>query len=822
MLYFLNGFSVYAQEKIHIKLVLEQLEQIYQVKFTYADDVLDQVFVVPTNELSTIDQHLEFLEAQTLVRFSKTTPPFIAIQQRNDLIKLCGFIKDYADDGFLQGATIQIHNQATITNQDGYFELYLKPENQKTLKIDFLGYDTLTVAPDINENNTCSTFYLNQKEEILEAIFLQDYLTKGIEKSVDGSFEMDFSDFGLVPGQIESDVLQTIQALPGIQSVDETVSNINIRGGTHDQNLITWDGIKMYQSGHFFGLISIFNPNITDHAQLIKNGTHARHGDGISGSILMRSQEKITKELRLSAGLNLINADVFTDIPLGQRSSLQISGRKSLSQFIETTPTYTEYYQRIAQDTELESDQQSRASDVSFDFYDTNLRWNYIISDKDRLRANFLLIANELIFTENATTISRKSSIDQNSIAGGVWYQRNWNDNLTTEVQVYETDYNLRSINSNLLQRFRFLQKNVVSETGIKISAVKTISKKLQLTSGYDFIETGITNLNDIDDPLYRDKKRRVLRNHAVYSQVGYTSGNGKTSANLGARYTYIPRLSFHRVEPRLSVNHKFNKQFTLEVLGEFKHQSTSQIINLQDDFLGIEKRRWILSNETDVPIIRSRQVSLGLQYDNKGWLVSGEGYSKKVTDITARSQNFKNQYKGLLATGAYTVNGLDFLINKRFRKLSSWMSYSLAKNTYDFDSFEIGDFSNNIDIRHTVTLGTSYSVKALKVSGGIKYNSGLPTTTINSDSVDENNSIDFSSPNAERLKNYLRLDLSATYDVMLGKRTKLHTGIALINLSNTQNEIDRYYELNSDQRPMPTSKYALGFTPNAVVRIIF
>jgi hypothetical protein len=62
---------------------------------------------------------------------------------------------------------------------------------------------------------------------------------------------------------------------------------------------------------------------------------------------------------------------------------------------------------------------------------------------------------------------------------------------------------------------------------------------------------------------------------------------------------------------------------FTFEVLGEFKHQNTSQIINFQNDFLGIEKRRWQLTNDQDIPIIRSKQISSGLNFSKAGWLAS-------------------------------------------------------------------------------------------------------------------------------------------------------------------------------------------------------
>jgi hypothetical protein len=59
--------------------------------------------------------------------------------------------------------------------------------------------------------------------------------------------------FGILPGLIEPDILQSIQVLTGIESTNESIANINVRGGTNDQNLMLWDNIKMYHSGHFFG-----------------------------------------------------------------------------------------------------------------------------------------------------------------------------------------------------------------------------------------------------------------------------------------------------------------------------------------------------------------------------------------------------------------------------------------------------------------------------------------------------------------------------------------------------------------------------------------
>ena len=70
-----------------------------------------------------------------------------------------------------------------------------------------------------------------------------------------------------------------------------------------------------------------------------------------------------------------------------------------------------------------------------------------------------------------------------------------------------------------------------------------------------------------------------------------------------------------------LIIHKKINDTFSVEVLGEFKHQNVSQIINFQNDFLGIEKRRWQLSDNDSIPIIRSKQASVGFTYKKKQWL---------------------------------------------------------------------------------------------------------------------------------------------------------------------------------------------------------
>src|SRR5690606_31492801 len=115
------------------------------------------------------------------------------------------------------------------------------------------------------------------------------------------------------------------------------------------------------------------------------------------------------------------------------------------------------------------------------------------------------------------------------------------------------------------------------------------------------------------------------------------------------------------------------------------------------------------LANEEDIPVIKSKQISAGIHYKTNVFLVSLEGYLKQVKGIISSSQGFQNQFQFVRSSGNYKVKGLDLLIDKKFGKLSSWISYSIAGNTYYFKEFTPASFPNNLDIRHSATLGCGY-----------------------------------------------------------------------------------------------------------------
>jgi len=296
-----------SKEQTYLIPYIQQLESRFEIKFSYADANIESIQItIPESEV--LDEILNHIRIQAKLQIQKLNNRYYTIVKTNT-ISICGI------------------------DSLGKFSLENVSRDAK-IQIKHIGFKTLfTEARLLVDSEPCQKLLLGQFYQQLQEVVVYEFLTKGLVQQLDGSIQMNTDEFGILPGLIEPDVLQTIQALPGIKSIDETVSDINIRGGSNDQNLILWDGIKMYQSGHFFGLISAFNPFLTDKVTLIKNGTSSQYGDGVSGIIAMQTKNELTENYYGGAGFNLISGDLYGQIPLGEKVALQFSGRRSLTDF---------------------------------------------------------------------------------------------------------------------------------------------------------------------------------------------------------------------------------------------------------------------------------------------------------------------------------------------------------------------------------------------------------------------------------------------------------------------------------------------------------
>lgn len=797
------------------------LESISEYDVSYVDKEVSAVRCIAPPKNLAINDLITFLDKNTPFTCITIADKTIALQLKKNSIAYCGVISDIQGKP-LSNAIIYGKNYTISANENGVFTLYSNSKKGK-LSIHHLGYEPRYISIQKLIEQPCKQIVLYPKITTLKTVTLSDYLIKGIYKEKNGSFRIDYNNFGILPGLIEPDLLQTVQALPGIVSVAERISDINVRGGTHDQNLFLWDGIKIYQTSHFFGLISAFNPYLTKSVNLFKNGTHASYSDGVSSVISLNTNNELNHQFKAGIGSNMISYDGYIDTPIGTKSSLQFAARHSINEFINT-PTYQRFFDKAFQDTEVINDANS---DEAFSFFDTSTRFLHQWNPKNKLKVNSIWMHNELTFLENqmidAVNISRKSSAEQTQIAGGIQYEHIWHKNFRSNLQWHGTSYRLETLNADIQNNQRLVQENQVLESGVRLDNQISLTKQLNLQAGYHFNETGITNLRDVNNPTFRERIKEVVRTHSLYTSTQWESTNQKTNANIGGRLSYFEKFNAYRLEPRLQISHQFSDAFTIETLGELKNQTTSQIIDLQSDFLGIENRRWVLSNNENIPILKSKQLSLGIRFSKKNWLINAEAYLKEVDGIITKSQGFQNQFEFRDDHGRYLVKGIDFLINKKWNRYRVWFSYSYADNEYRFNNLIPEAFPNNIDIRHNANIAMAYSSKNIKLSTGIHWHSGRPITTVNSETPIIANEINFETPNGNRLEDYLRWDMSGTYNFAISANTKAHIGISLWNLLAKTNLTNTYYKLSPDNnRIQQVPIHGLKTTPNMVFRLQF
>ncbi|WP_430967262.1 TonB-dependent receptor [Spongiimicrobium sp. 2-473A-2-J] len=814
---------------------IQQLEQRFDVKFSYVDEDISAVEIrIPDGEL--LEGILADIQNQTQIQIKKLSERYYALS-KSSTVDICARVLDNFAENTIAGATIEVLGSdiGVVTDLEGTFALGNIPRGA-VIGIRHLGYKTKFVrAEELLGQTPCKTVLMALAIQQLEEVVLFQFLTTGLSKQDDASILLNTAEFGILPGLIEPDVLQTVQALPGIKSIDETVSDINVRGGTNDQNLVLWDGIKMYQSGHFFGLISAFNPYLTDQVTIVKNGTSAQYGDGVSSVISMHTKNEITDHFFGGAGFNLISGDLYGQIPITHKLAFQFSGRRSATDFLNT-PTFGQFFDRAFQDTEVTVNNQSTDQDIqrdeSFFFYDFTGKLLYDINDRQKVRLSFINFNNNLDYTETAQSTARttQSRLDQTNLSFGGNLESQWSSDFSTLFSIYFTRYNLDALSISADAVQQLFQNNRVLETGIKLHSDYALTDQLNWINGYQFIETGITNFTDVTQPPFVSNIKGVIRTHAVFSEVGYISSDEKLKARGGARLNYIENLgTFDEfiLEPRANINYALTKSLKVEFLGEFKSQTTNQVIDLEQNFLGVEKRRWILSDNTTLPITKSKQASLGINYDKNHLYIGLEGFYKEVTGISTATQGFQNQDQFNGEIGSYEVKGLEFLINKKTPRFSTWLSYAYNVNDYTFEDITPSTFPNNLDIRHTLTFAGTYVRNNLKLGIGFNYRTGKPFTEPldNPNAINTGTfplSINYKEPNSTRLPDYIRADASAIYDFDLSPTIKASVGASVLNFLNRKNILNTYYRLNDQDEIETVENVSLGITPNFSFRIWF
>lgn len=831
LFFFFLVLPLLAQEKdkcMPFKRIIIEIEQQHKVSFNYTEDNITGLQLHPPKKSFSLDQKLQYLEKNTNLSFENIGNQFINIYKKDQEPSIiCGYVFS-EDKKPIENANISLNNNIQLTTDaNGYFEG--KRSEKNILWISHIGFITKRIFVSDSDTKKCLKILLDRDVTELEEIKTNAVLASGISKNKNGSFEIKPKKFGILPGLIEADALQTMQQISGVNSIDESMSSINVRGGTHDQNLFLWNGIRMFQTGHFFGLISVFNPNLAHTIAIYKNGSSAFYGESVSSVVAISSTPETPETNTFSAGINMINADIYAKYNLSKKSYIEIAARKSITDFIET-PTFKEYFNKIFQNTTISDFSQNQnikyQSDKEFDFYDATLKYAQKIGAKDQIILDVITINDNLKVLQSATTNALNKSennvLRQQNYGGNLSWKRDWNSRNTTKINSYNSSYQLLANQKSTVGNQIVIQENKVENNGLNLENNHTISTKFSFNNGYQFNEIGITNLEQVTNPDFYRKTKEVLRSHTLILEGIYNDTISRIYGKVGTRINYIEKFNKYILEPRFQLNYGISKSLNIGLLGEMKSQNSQQVIYLQKDYFGIEKRRWVVSDNATIPIQRSQQIALNLFYKKNNWILDIDNFYKKVTGITTSSQGFQNQLEFIRTTGDYEIFGTEILIQKKMHHFLTWISYTYNSNNYDFSNYKHPIFPNNFELMHTFLWAGVYERNNFKIALGTKWTSGRPKTSPASAQIDPSNPvIAYNNPNNTNVNIFSQVNLSSTYKWETANGVQYKLGISILNLLNRKNEINEYYRISSLSNAIEeVATFSLRRTPNVSFRI--
>ncbi|GAA3608361.1 TonB-dependent receptor [Flavivirga amylovorans] len=829
-LFLLFSVFTFAQKHaISLEMHLKKIETFFKVSFNYESSLLKDEICADCfyNEKATLKAHLEYLERDFMISFTVVTQNKIIIKPFK---KEALYFYDHEDGTPLENLLITDVNSSKIwaTNKEG--KVFFEDVIPKEVLISHLIYGKQHINVSKLKTNK---IYIAKRIQGLETLFIYPFFSTGTYKHTDGTFFIKTKEVGNLAGLTSHDVIKNLENLPQVSSNSESISDLIVKGSTQDQNLFVWNDIKIYQNSHFFGMISAFNENLLSTITLYDNATPAEYGNSTSSVISLEHDNAFSKKITGGIGVNFLSADGYVKIPINKKSELLLSTRKSLTD-IWGSPTYLNYAKKAFQTSHIYIDGASNTTNSNIvdtkntvDFYDSQLQYKLAINDFNTIGFNVLSFANNLSYEETSVlnNTRKESTLRQENMALGFNWQYVFANKSQIETIINYSNYKLSGGNFLLSRDISSFQSNKVRNYGtvLKYSSkakVSGVTYEVGISQEHLTVTNRINNFNQ----FFKSYKKQQSNIYGVFGTLNYYKNKVKGGLNL--RHVYYKFLESYQFEPRFHLTYNPIPEIDIQIRGERKTQNISQVINLENNFLGIEKRRWFLANDSIAPLQKSKQLELSFGFKKRKHMFHASIYAKIVEGTTTNNQGFQNlnQFDNLF--GSYDIKGYTCHYNYKNHYLNAWVSYNYSTNKYEFKDLDPSRFYNNNDIRHSLISGVNIKHKSLNFSLGMEYNSGKPYTSINENTpiiIDAFNRINYNEPNTERLTDYLRFDASVSYSFNISKKIDYELTLGLINIGNKKNILNRYYTLTEDKKDIEIlDRYGLEFTPNVSLNIDF
>lgn len=724
---------------------------------------------------------------------------------------ISGYIIDAQTNETLIGAYINetARLTGTTSNNYGFYSLTL-PAGKIKVAFSYVGYKTqyheIDLTKDLKIDLSLATKNILEEVSVV-ATKAGERLTSTQVSKIDLPIEMIKS----LPSLLgETDVIKTLQLLPGVQSGSEGSTGLYVRGGAPDQNLILLDGVPVYNANHLFGFFSVFNSDATKSVQFFKGGFPARFGGRLSSVVDVRMNEGDEKAYHGNISLGLISSRIHLEGPIvKERTSFSLSARR----------TYLDLLTMPLMKT------RDDGSSFGYYFYDMNAKINHRFSDRSRLflsvysgKDNLLAIAkSDYLSGEEGRRIENvKTYLNWGNITTALRWNYVFSNKLFSNTAITYSKYNFKIESDNKVELPDLNQLNIdnyafgsgIKDFGSKIDFdfFPSPSHSIKFGSNYIFhnFKPGVktvqsSNTNDAGINKTFGDESIFAHDISVYGEDDVTLGSRlKANAGLRASAFNVQNTSYYSLEPRLSVNYLAGNNLSFKAaysrMKQYIHLLTSSSISLPTDL-------WVPVTGKIKPMTAEQVAISAVYHIATGLDLTVEGYYKKMSNLIEYKEGASffgssGNWEDKVESGKGWAYGSEVMISKEIGKTTGWIAYTLSWANRQFENISFGKtFPAKYDNRHNISFVLSHKFND-KIDIGTTWvyrtgNAGtLFTQQINTDIPYYDNMMNinyFEGRNNYRLPPYHRLDFGINFHKQ--KRRGVRTwNLSFYNLYNRQN----------------------------------
>ncbi len=727
-------------------------------------------------------------------------------------VKVFGVVSDAETAELLHSATIKTTfgtQVGAISNVYGYYSLNIPQNEPIEIQVSFVGYRTQKILL-MQSADTMLNILLVPGIELDEYTVSANKNTFSSKTQI-GQLVLTGEAIKWAPSLAgESNIMSVLKNLPGVSAGKEGSSELFVRGGSHDQNLILLDKSPVYNLNHAFGLLSVFNSSAIKNVSLFKEGIPSEFGGRLSSVLDVAVKEGNRRNYTGDFTISTVAATATAEGPIvNDKASFLISARRSWPDILVTGITAGNQNDMV----------------LGYYFMDINAKTNFSVRKRHHFYISYYTGQDKLFAKSDVA--GQKSKMEQgwgNTIASARYQSVSGKGAFNDAVFYYSSFNEFDSYGINTSENTAKQQnKSELNEFGFKTSREFSIVNYFKFKFGTDGLVRSIQppfKVSEENGSSSEIKKAEPVhqKEMAVFASTEYSTK--RFDIDFGFRTSWFGEqlLDYFSLEPRLSVYYHLTNSFSVKA-GAMRN--TQSVYAMPKSVQGMPGYTWLPTTGYLKPQ-SSWQTSIGFNWQKSKINFDAEVYYKWMKNIVGNYLYPSNLYQStqwydIIDQGIGRAYGLDFLAQYNANDFQLNLKYTLSKAEHSFPSILNGQWiPANYDIRHDFSLDGAWTIqeneqKRKWFTENFAMHSGIPISlptqsiaSMNPVLKEENYPFDFSyvdyysRPNNARLKLYHRLDFGFHMQKKLSRGHRTWS-VGVINVYNRQNPYSIYKDSNGN-----------------------